>query len=227
MQSTKSQILAHLKRSGGSSIDELATALGLARMTVRQHLAALERDSLVASQEVRRPTGRPHYVFSLSDRGQEVFPKRYDRLADLILNEVALLDGQEIAGLTPSEKKKLLFSKMVDRLSAQYESAVKGKSLPARVAAVAQILQVEGGFAEWRAQESGFEIVDYNCLYRRVVDSHGDLCDWHLSLLSRLLGSNVDCSQFMSQGAECCRFVVRHKDASLEPADRTREREGR
>ena len=32
---------------------------GLARMTVRQHLATLERDALVSSREVRRATGRP------------------------------------------------------------------------------------------------------------------------------------------------------------------------
>ena len=208
MRTTKSEILAHLKRTGGSPVEELATSLGLARMTVRQHLAMLERDALVSSREVRRATGRPHYVFSLTDRGEEMFPKRYDRLAGLILEEASLLDGAEISGLTPAEKRRLLFDKMVGRLHHQYEAKVAGKALKERVEAVAQILDEEGGFAEWRPVNGGFEIADYNCVYRRVVDSHDDLCDWHLSLLSRLLGNDVSCTQFMSKGAECCRFVV-------------------
>ena len=214
MRTTKSEILAHLKRTGGSSVEELATSLGLARMTVRQHLAMLERDALVSSREVRRATGRPHYAFSLTDRGEEMFPKRYDRLAGLILEEVSLLDGAEISGLTPAEKRRLLFDKMVGRLHHQYEAKVAGKALKERVEAVAGILDEEGGFAEWRPVNGGFEIADYNCVYRRVVDSHDDLCDWHLSLLSRLLGNDVSCTQFMSKGAECCRFVVEGGEAA-------------
>ena len=225
MRTSKSEILAHLKRTGGSSIEELATCLGLARMTVRQHLAGLERDALVSSREVRRPTGRPHFVFSLTDRGEEVFPKRYDRLAELILEEVSLLDGKELAGLTASQKKRLLFDKMVGRVHSEYEAKVAGKPLKERVEVVAGILDEEGGFAEWRPVSGGFEIADYNCVYRRVVDSHDDLCDWHLSLLSRLLGNDVRCTQFMSKGAESCRFVVESGDAT--EATKTEAREAR
>ena len=225
MRTTKNEILSHLKRTGGSSVEELATALGLARMTVRQHLATLERDDLVRSREVRRATGRPHYAFSLTDRGEEMFPKRYDRLAGLILEEVALLDGEEIAGLTPAQKRRLLFDKMVGRVHSQYEAKVAGKPLKERVEVVARILDEEGGFAEWRPLNGGFEIADYNCVYRRVADSHGDLCDWHLSLLSRLLGNDVRCTQFMSKGAESCRFVVESGEAAA--AATTEEREAR
>lgn len=214
MQSTKKQIVSHLKRSSGSTMDSLANSLGLARMTVRQHLAALERDGLVVSREERGRTGRPHLLFSLSDSGQEIFPKRYDRLADLALQEVALLDADEIAGLSPQEKKRLLLSKMVERVYHEHEARVRGKGLPERVAAVAEILHEEGGFAEWRAEGREYEIVDYNCVYRRVVEAHDDLCDWHLALLSRLLGRDVECNQFMSRGAECCRFVVRQEAPS-------------
>ena len=214
MQSTKQQIMDHIKRSGGSTVDGLATALGLARMTVRQHLAVLERDGMVVSREERRRTGRPHFLFTLSDRGQELFPKRYDRLADLALQEVAFLDAEDIAGLNPEEKKRLLLSKMAERVYLQHQTRVQGKSLPERVATVTKILEEEGGLAEWRVEAQQYEIVDYNCVYRRVVNSHDDLCQWHLTLLSRLLGHDVECTQFQSRGAECCRFVVRQEGPS-------------
>lgn len=217
MQTTKEHILAYLKRTGGTTVDGLASELRLARMTVRQHLTGLERDGLVASCEERGRTGRPHLLFSLSAVGEERFPKRYDRLADLALREVGFLDAEEIAGLDPGEKKKLLLKKMAERVYEEHEAKVRDKSLRERVAVVADILREEGGLAEWNADSRGYEIVDYNCVYRKVVDSHNDLCEWHLSLLGRLLGKQVECNQFISQGAECCRFLVRETTRVASP----------
>ena len=221
MQSTKEQILGYLKRSGDTTVDGIATAFSLARMTIRQHLAVLERDGLVVSREERQRTGRPHLVYCLSEEGQERFPKRYDRFADLALQEVAFLDAAEIAGLSPEDKKRLLLSKMADRVYQQHAPRVRGKALDARVEAVANILQEEGGFAEWAAAGSEYEIVDYNCVYRRVAESHDDVCDWHVQLLGRLLGREVQCSQFMSQGADSCRFVVSSESGDAAVRKRT------
>ena len=83
---------------------------------------------------------------------------------------------------------------------------MQDKGLKERVSAVAEILREEGGFAEWKTDEHGYEIIDYNCVYRAVADSHNDLCEWHVSLLGRLLGKQVDCNQFIAEGADSCRF---------------------
>ncbi|HZP26642.1 MAG TPA: winged helix-turn-helix transcriptional regulator [Dehalococcoidia bacterium] len=209
MQSTKSHILSHLKRHGGSSVDELAQALGLAHMTVRQHLTGLERDGLISSREVRRATGRPHHIFVLAEKAEEeVFPKRYDRLANLMLEEIASLESGEIAGLSSDEKKQLLFRKMTTRLARRYAPRLQGKPLPERVQLVASILETEGGFAEWRKSEAGFEIIDYNCIYRKVAAADDHVCDWHVNLLAQLLGQDVSCNQFARTGEDCCRFLV-------------------
>ena len=120
-----------------------------------------------------------------------------------------MLEADEIAGLGPEDKKRLLLRKMADRVYRQHEPAMRDKGLKERVAAVAEILREEGGFAEWKADGKHYEIVDYNCVYRAVADSHHEVCDWHLSLLSRLLGKQTDCSQFITEGAHCCRFVVK------------------
>jgi predicted ArsR family transcriptional regulator len=218
MQSTKENILAYLKKSGGSTVEAVSAQFGLARMTVRQHLTGLERDGLVSSREEKGRTGRPHLLFSLSDGGEERFPKRYDRLADLALREVAFLDADEIAGLAPEDKKKLLLKKMAERVYLEHEAKVRDKSLKDRVSAVADILREEGGFADWKTDGMQYEIVDYNCIYRKVADSHNDLCDWHVSLLGRLLGKQVDCSQFIAQGADSCRFIVSEFEPQGEPA---------
>jgi predicted ArsR family transcriptional regulator len=214
MQSTKEQILAHIMRAGASTVDAISREFGLARMTIRQHLAVLERDGLVVSQEVRGARGRPHLVYSLTEGGEESFPKRYQHLADLALEEVASLDAADIAGKSPQEKKAMLLMKIAERLYREHEPKVRDKPLEDRVAIVTDILTEEGGFAEWKAQQGAFEITDHNCVYRRVVDSHPQLCDWHVSLLGQLLGKEVEGAELIRQGAEACRFVVREQETS-------------
>jgi predicted ArsR family transcriptional regulator len=208
VQSTKSQILALLKRSGGCTVDELASALELARMTVRQHLATLERDNLVTAHEERRPTGRPHFVYLLTDEGEETFPKRYDRLADMLIDEVGFLDSSEIEGLSPADKKALLFRKLARRIASQHAHRLEGKSLEEQVPIVIDILQMESEFAEWHKLPEGFEIVRYNCPYRRVAESQDEVCVWHLELLSQLLDGRVRAAEFQTHGGDCCRFIV-------------------
>jgi predicted ArsR family transcriptional regulator len=213
MQSTKENILAYLKRSGGASVDGLAREFGLAKMTIRQHLAALERDGFVVSREERRKTGRPHLVYRLTEGGEELFPRRYERLAELAIEEVAFLDADEIAGLSPVDKKRLLLMKMAERVYRDHEAKVQEKPLPDRVQIVTDILREEGGFADWTAKDEGFEIADHNCAYRRVVEAQPGLCEWHMSLLGRLLGTEVECKQFIREGADACRFLVRNEDS--------------
>ena len=85
IQSSKVRILAVLKRCGPRSVDDLAAALHLAPMTVRQHLTALERDEMVSVAEQRNGAGRPRHLYSLTDLGDSAFPRRYDRFASMLL----------------------------------------------------------------------------------------------------------------------------------------------
>src|SRR3989304_7771705 len=117
MQTSKQQILVLLKRRGSATGEEAAGSLALASMTARQHLVGLERDGLVQSEKVKRATGRPHYVYRLTPKGQEMFPRRFDILAQLLLDEVASLSPEEISGLAAAEKQSLLICRVADRLA--------------------------------------------------------------------------------------------------------------
>ena len=56
----RKQLLRHLLRNkAGATIDELSRSIGVTRTAVRQHLAALMRDALVAPGATRPTGGRP------------------------------------------------------------------------------------------------------------------------------------------------------------------------
>jgi predicted ArsR family transcriptional regulator len=209
MQSTKQQILALLKRAGSATVEETAGSLSLASMTVRQHLVNLERDGLVRSYKVRRPTGRPHFAFTLTDKGEEMFPKRYDILAQILLDEAGSLEPEEIAGRTAEERRFLLVRRAADRLVEEYRPRVEGRRLEERAAAVTDLLQTLGGFAEWCPTDDGLEIRDYNCVFSRILPQHAGDCQWHLRLLTSLLERPVRHEETVLDGAvRCCRYVV-------------------
>lgn len=191
MQTTKVQILEHLKRHGWSRVDSLATALVLAPMTIRQHLTALERDGLVRSRQERQRKGRPHIVFQLTEKGGAAFPKRFDLLAEHLLQEFASIDAGEFAGLPAQERTAFLFERIADRVVELHAKRLAGLPLTERVGVVATILQENSGFVEWTRTSDGYEIRDYNCAYRSLaggcIPPYG--CAWHERVLSRLLGT--------------------------------------
>ena len=184
-------------------------------MTVRQHLAGLERDKLVAATEVRRPTGRPHFVYTLTAGGDETFPKRYDVLAELILKEVAELEPEDIAGLPAADRTRLVLERAAERVAAEHRGRFEGKNLSERVKMLTDLLQEESGFAEFERTDDGYEVRDYNCAYHKLVDSNRNVCHWHLTLMQKLIGEPVAHERSICSGSECCRFVIRPEDVAV------------
>jgi predicted ArsR family transcriptional regulator len=208
MQTTKQQILVLLKRAGAITIEEAAGALSIASMTARQHLVGLERDGLIMSEKARRSTGRPHFLFSLTSKGEEMFPSRYDLLAQFLIEEIGLLDNNDIDGLKPEEKRSLVLQRTIDRLTEQFRFPVEGRSLEQLVASVTEVLHLIGGFAEWCAIDAGFEIRDYNCVFARLVPQEVSGCQMHVRLITQLLSWPVSHEHVIVDRSECCRYVV-------------------
>src|ERR1700681_4364535 len=94
-RSTRMEVLELLRRKGSSSAETISTDLGVTPNAVRQHLTNLERDGLVVSHPERSGRGRPSLLFSLTERADAVFPKRYGQLATMVLQEVQEMGGPD------------------------------------------------------------------------------------------------------------------------------------
>ncbi len=223
MISTKSEILALLKRNGGYSVNELSAKLGLAPITVRQHLVRLERDGLLSTDQQSNGSGRPHQVFHLSAKGHAAaFPRRSDRLVELLVREIGFLDGDQLTGLSPRQKTSLVLRRLAGRLADECAPLLQGWLLQERVVFVTEMMHADGGFAEWEKTDAGYEIRDFNCLFHRLLDEgpEGDICEWHRSFLSRMLGAEVRVNPCSDPSAQCCRYVIEPVEATdAEPAD--------
>jgi predicted ArsR family transcriptional regulator len=221
MHSTKTEILALLKRSDGASVDELSSALGLASMTVRQHLTALERDALVRADEVRRPMGRPHFRYSLTEGGHRSIAGGHDRLVALLVEQAGSLDPIGLAGTSADERRRTLFRLAAESLATQYRDQVQQLSGDELAASIVGVLRAYGGFAEWHHHDDGLEIRDFSCVFRATVGREGG-CEWHETFLRHVVDGSVRIAPPPATGcADCCGYVISVRTPAPE---RTRER---
>jgi len=192
METTRQTILEILRRRKQATIDELTRALGLAPATVRRHLDILMRDSLVSVGQVRRETGRPHYVFSLTEAGEDVFPKSYIRLTNRLIEEIVGLDAAETRGRGGIELAGLVFEKMAERMALTYAPRITGATLEERLEQVVNLLAGEGIVFEWRQEGGDYYLLGHGCPCRRVANAHTQVCSHDQRLLATLLRADIE-----------------------------------
>jgi predicted ArsR family transcriptional regulator len=221
MQTTKQQILVLLKRTGSATVEEASGALSVASMTARQHLLNLERDGLVESQRVRRSNGRPHFLYTLTSKGEELFPRRYDLLARILLDEVGEMDPLSLADMDTDQRRTFLIQRSADRLAERFRFDTEGRSLEERVEALTEVLRAIGGFAEWLETTDGYEIRDYNCVFASLIDGAGGCCEGHVRLITDLLKWPVTHESMDDGRVRCCRYVVSRTALAQTEGDRS------
>ncbi len=214
MENTRTKIIEILRRRQEATVDELTQALSLAPATIRRHLDILQRDGYITVRPVRRETGRPHYAFSLTEAGEDLFPQHYVRVANRLIEEIVALDPDETSGRSGQELAGLIFERMADRLARTYGPRISGRSLGDRVEQVASVLSNEGIVFDVVPRDDGFVLLGRSCPCRRVAEQHPDMCSHDQHLLSRLLGTEVEPTTATNDAGEtyCAYFV--HKDAT-------------
>ncbi|MDP2726654.1 MAG: ArsR family transcriptional regulator [Dehalococcoidia bacterium] len=208
MQRSRWQILEFLKRKNKATLDDLAKDLGLVPVTVRAHLSVLQREDLVAAEEVRGKVGRPFYVYFLTEEAERLFPKKYHALASLIIESLESSDGET--------KLDHLFQRISDVKAADYKDRLVGKDLQAKVAEAVRIMNQEGGMAEWEKTEDGFTIWEHNCPFFLVAQRHPKVCLIDHLFLRKLLETEVEAIHRIIDGHPRCAYHI--------PANHTAER---
>lgn len=219
METTRQTILGILRRRRQATVDDLTKELGLAPATIRRHLDILTRDGHVDVTQVRRQTGRPHYLFSLSDAGEDLFPKHYVQITNRLIEEIVALAPEETAGRSGSELASLVFEKMTQRLAQHIAPRIHGSTLAERVHATKEALAEEGLVFGVEETDDGYLLTGHGCPCPKVADRHGQVCTHHQRLLALLLAADVTYVEPDSVGQEgyCAYRVQERRTASVAP----------
>ena len=204
LQSTRQSILEYLQRQGRATVKELGALLGLTSTGIRQHLTVLERDGLVEAHEVRGRVGRPTLVYSLTEAADAIFPKNYDLLASVLLEEIRSNEG--------NEKLHQLLRKVAARLASVYMDRVEGKPLPQRVEETARIMEEQGCLVEVQQQGEEYYIDEFTCPFPKVAEQDPAVCALHVDFVRLLSGGDTRLTQSLLRGQRACTYRIRPVD---------------
>ncbi len=89
---SKRHILESLMGVPGT-VHDLADALNIRENAIREHMEMLEAMGLIESKFVKAKVGRPKKIYSITEKGMELFPKKYDLLLKILLDELTRENG--------------------------------------------------------------------------------------------------------------------------------------
>lgn len=199
LESTRGRIL-DLLRAKEQTVNDLAAALELTDNAVRAHLSSLERDGLVRQAGMQPGFRKPHVTYALTPESEQIFPKAYGPLLDLLLG---------VLSKKLSEKELRAAMREVGKMvAANHLLEVEDKTREQRIEAALRILKDLGGSATFHESEGKHFIRGNGCPLSAATAHHPEACLIAESLLSSIIGTPV--KEHCIHGAPpACRFEIR------------------
>ena len=209
MQATRERILHILKENEEATVDDLSQDLGLTPVTVRHHLDILRGEGLVAAPVVRRrkAPGRPQHVYALTDSASKFFPKRYDQLANLLLDEMQSM-------VSPAALDAMM-ARIGGQMAEQFTVAEADcQDFRTRISSLVDFLNERGYLASWEDQDgNGYLIHVANCPFEKVSERHHEVCIADMTLLTHALGTRPERVAWAAGGeGHQCSYAVSPPD---------------
>ena len=199
-RSTRMEVLELLRRKGHASAETIAAELLVTPNAIRQHLTNLERDGFVVSSPEKSRRGRPSLLFSLTERADSVFPKRYGQLATMVLQEV-----QEMGGPDALDE---VFERMATRHAGAIAPKLEGLEFDKKLRHVVAWIGRAGTLAEQSETPEGVKVTIHNCPFRNTALKYPQVCTITPQLISKLLVAAVSQADSIHRHDPYCSFVV-------------------
>lgn len=207
LEGTRLNILNILRSRGSATVEDLAKDIGLAPATIRRHLDILQRDQLVAFQQVRRKLGRPEFAYHLTEHGHESGYRDYQTLLNLLFRTIKGLDTSDLAEQRGEQLLQLLMDRVSDRLSTSYAES-RWSSDESQVQRLERVL-TDAGFSPQVSQENGrVQISLCNCPFRAAALEEESVCLFDRRLISNILGVEPERQATIRNGDDTCAYVA-------------------
>jgi len=170
---TKQKIMEILLE-GPRSLGEITDKLQIQKSAVRVHLQSLQSEKTVESHFKIERLGRPRKIYSLTENGRELFPRKYDLILSLILKKITETNGKEQA-------RKIIESVADDMATnIRYEIEKNGSSSLDSFEESLKIFNSvsnEMGFASsiTKEHDGNFSVLSKNCILHKVALNHQDV----------------------------------------------------
>lgn len=198
---TRGKIIMLLKKIGPMPIDDLSKELNITPMGIRQHLLYLQRKGLIDYITKRQGIGRPAFLYRLTVKADDLFPKAYDTF---IVNIFKYLEKNE-----GRDKVDDIFKWRKNRLLKDTREALSDKkSLHDRIYGFKDILESNGYFVDLNETNSHYSLKQFNCPIYKVASEFKEACKYELQMYKDILGKEVKRQQCISDGNPSCTYII-------------------
>src|SRR5258708_1919605 len=159
-RSARLRVLNELKRTQGLCVADLAERVGMSYMGVKGVCLDLEKRGLLDTWREPQKIGRPHLLYRLTERAQDLFPTESNTLTLLTLEAARKLFGST----APDKLLLVVFQKKTE----QYLAKVKGETPAERAKWLARLRDFDGYMSECETDEQGVV---------RIVEHHSPVLD--------------------------------------------------
>lgn len=193
-------VLLHLQREGHATIPSLCEATRVTATAVRQRLKRLQSLGFVHRVAVRTERGRPHHAYQLTPAGVHALGDNYGELAQLLWDEVQLIDEPEI--------RTRVMGRIELQLATRYASRVTGRTVAERMQELRVVLQ-ERGFRVEVADQAGLPVLrEQHCPYHELATTDAQVCQMEQRVFEQVLGTPLVLAKSCRDGHGCCEFQL-------------------
>ncbi len=210
METTREQVLRHVRGRREATVAQLADVMELSQQAVRRHLDGLRADGLIDVRLERHGVGRPALLFFATERADEPSGKTYLQLLSRLFRH--LEHEGDGSGRQVLDR---VFAGIAAEVAADHESEISGETLDERVAQVSHALEREGILDGWRKEAGVYQMLNSGCPYLHLAEMSGAPCESDRQSIELLVGSPVEQTRRIVDGAPVCEYIVRPQLISL------------
>lgn len=198
---TKDAMIKLLKKRGQMSVDNIRKELHITQMAIRQHLRSLEKKGLVEYIEEKQSIGRPTFLYRLTDKANDLFPKPYHNFVINTFKDIEKNMGRNMIDNIFRWRKERL-------LKEREEALADKKSVHDKVHTLKDILESEGYLADLEEIDNSYRLKQFNCPTSEIGLDFKEACNYELELYKDLLRKNVTRTQCMAEGNNSCTYII-------------------
>ena len=183
------------------SIDDLSGELNITSMGTRQHLLTLERKGLIEYITKKQGIGRPSFLYKLTERAKNLFPKGYDKFIIDLFKDIEKNEGRD--------KIDEILRWHKNRLLKQSEKALSGKiTIKDKMKGLMDFFESEGYFAELSVSNDHYTLRLFNCPIYKLAAEYKDICLDELQLFKDIFGEELTRKEWIIDGNPSCTYTL-------------------
>ncbi|MGC8642071.1 MAG: helix-turn-helix transcriptional regulator [Isosphaeraceae bacterium] len=202
--STDQELLDLIRRRGPLTVIEMANQLGVTGTAIRNRLVRLVGTGLVERKSEHLGRGRPRHQYQASVEAHKRLGQNYADLAVALWEEM-------MSSVADRRLRRLLFSRITNRLAEAYRARVTGEEWEGRLVQLSNVLHDRGVETEVARDDAGMEIIlrQLSCPYYELAKADRAICALERKMFEKVLGRGLRLSHCRLDGDRSCDFQAK------------------